>query len=318
MGGTIWIESQFGNGSTFHVTFQVALASAAPRPYQFANQPHLQGKRVLLVASNPTEQHLLSVMVSHWGMICHLVATPTEAQALLANQHDFDVIVFDVDPGQRCEEIPTSIVPDPASPLLVPLMLWVCARQRNLINSQYLNQDQSAEMPIAALLIKPIRPSLLHTALTKLFQPDLNPSLPSWPDPLLLPPTPTRSLRILLAEDNTMNQKVALRLLERLGYRADVAVNGTEVLTALHQRHYDIIFMDVQMPEMDGIEATRHIRNEWPDAQQPYIVALTAHTMEGDRAWCLEVGMNDYLSKPVRIEELKHILQRMHALPGNA
>lgn len=111
-------------------------------------------------------------------------------------------------------------------------------------------------------------------------------------------------LRILLAEDNIINQKVALRLLERMGYRADVAATGFEVLEALYRQHYDVVLMDVEMPDMDGVEATRRIREQWPASQQPYIIAMTAHAMESDRQWCLDVGMDEYLGKPVRVEAL--------------
>jgi CheY-like chemotaxis protein/HPt (histidine-containing phosphotransfer) domain-containing protein len=116
-------------------------------------------------------------------------------------------------------------------------------------------------------------------------------------------------LRILLAEDNAINQKVALRLLEKLGYRADVAANGFDVLYALKRQTYDVILMDVQMPEMDGIEATRRIVQQWLPEQRPRIIALTAHALEGNREWLLEEGMDDYLSKPVRIEDLVQALR---------
>jgi CheY-like chemotaxis protein len=107
-----------------------------------------------------------------------------------------------------------------------------------------------------------------------------------------------------LAEDNVINQKVALHLLDRMGYRANVAANGLEVLDALRRSEYDVILMDVQMPEMDGIETTRRIREYWSEQQQPYILAMTAHAMEGDRQWCLASGMDDYVGKPVQIADL--------------
>jgi CheY-like chemotaxis protein len=111
-------------------------------------------------------------------------------------------------------------------------------------------------------------------------------------------------LRILLAEDNVVNQKVALRFLAKMGYRADVAANGQEVLEAFSHRFYDVILMDVQMPEMDGLEATRRLRTFWPSEWQPYIIAMTAHAMDGDRERCLAAGMDNYISKPVQIEEI--------------
>jgi CheY-like chemotaxis protein len=117
-------------------------------------------------------------------------------------------------------------------------------------------------------------------------------------------------LHILLAEDNVVNQKVALRMLEKMGYRADVATNGLDVLDVLEWRLYDVVLMDVQMPEMDGLEATHRIRTAWPAERQPYIVAMTAHAMQGDRERCLESGMDDYISKPVQVTELAGALLR--------
>ena len=116
-------------------------------------------------------------------------------------------------------------------------------------------------------------------------------------------------LRILLAEDNIVNQKVALQLLKRLGYRADVAGNGLEVLAALHRQSYDVVLMDVQMPELDGLSTTRRICQQWPSLR-PWIIAMTANAMQGDREECLEAGMNDYVSKPIRLEQLVQTLSR--------
>jgi CheY-like chemotaxis protein len=115
-------------------------------------------------------------------------------------------------------------------------------------------------------------------------------------------------LRILLAEDNEINQKVALHFLEKIGYHADVVLNGTEVLEALNRRQYDVVLMDVQMPKMDGEQATKEIRIRWPIDQQPRIIAMTANAMEGDREHYLSIGMNDYIVKPVRMKELVRAL----------
>ncbi|NLF02945.1 MAG: response regulator, partial [Anaerolineales bacterium] len=121
-------------------------------------------------------------------------------------------------------------------------------------------------------------------------------------------------LRILLAEDNAVNQKLALRLLSQMGYRADVAANGLEAIQALERQRYDVVLMDVQMPEMDGLEATRRICARWPRSQRPHIIAMTANVMQGDRELCLEAGMDDYVGKPIRVEELVVALYRAKAL----
>jgi CheY-like chemotaxis protein len=117
----------------------------------------------------------------------------------------------------------------------------------------------------------------------------------------------------LIAEDNRINQKVALKLLERIGYRADVAANGLEALHALERQAYDVVLMDVQMPEMDGLEATRAIRERWPAGTAPRIVAMTANAMQGDRELCLKAGMDDYLTKPIRVDQLVEALHNVVA-----
>ena len=157
-------------------------------------------------------------------------------------------------------------------------------------------------------MTKPIKPMQLHRTLTAIFSRQqaeesdraltINKRIQNNP------------LRILLAEDNATSQKVALQMLKRLGYRADVAANGFEVLQALHRQQYDVILMDVRMPELNGLEATRQIRKLWPDSQQPKIIAVTAYALEGDREKCLEAGMDDYISKPVKMEELESVLRR--------
>jgi CheY-like chemotaxis protein len=123
-------------------------------------------------------------------------------------------------------------------------------------------------------------------------------------------------LRILLAEDNVVNQKLALRLLDRMGYRADLAANGVEVIDALERQDYDVILMDIQMPEMDGLEASRQIMTRWPEENRPAIIAMTASAMESDRKAALAAGMDDYITKPIRVEELIAALERAGSVKG--
>jgi len=166
----------------------------------------------------------------------------------------------------------------------------------------------------AAFMTKPIKPSQLFEALLSVFaeQPTKVRRRKATQESVFDAQMGQRlPLRILLAEDHATNQKLALMLLQRLGYRADVAANGLEAVEALERQVYDVVLMDVQMPEMDGLEATRHIRRQWPGKQGPHIVAMTANAMEGDREACLAAGMDDYVSKPIRVEALVGALSKV-------
>jgi CheY-like chemotaxis protein/HPt (histidine-containing phosphotransfer) domain-containing protein len=172
-------------------------------------------------------------------------------------------------------------------------------------------EDRPAGSDFAAWLTKPVKSSSLYNALVGIFgaQPRvIRPVAATGQfDAELAERVP---LRMLLAEDNAINQKVALQLLRKMGYRADVAGNGLEVLEALDRQPYDVVLMDMQMPEMDGLAATRRIREVLTDLERPYIVAMTANTMQGDREACLEAGMDDYVGKPIRVGELQAALER--------
>jgi CheY-like chemotaxis protein len=161
----------------------------------------------------------------------------------------------------------------------------------------------------AAGLTKPAKPAQLFDTFARLFQAGSSGgSAPPQPAPTKVP---TRSERLLIAEDNAVNQKVALRMLSKLGYRADIAANGLEVLDAVRRQPYDVILMDVQMPEMDGLEASRQLRAMFPArSARPWIIALTANAMQGDRELCVAAGMDSYMSKPFKTEDLAAAVER--------
>ena len=164
---------------------------------------------------------------------------------------------------------------------------------------------------IDAVVTKPIKASPLHGALATVLGGSDDGDEHGRSRGVRRRPSPSdHPLRILLAEDNVVNQKLAIRLLEKLGYRANIAGNGVEALEALERQPYDLLLSDVQMPEMDGLEATRRIMERWPEGERPWIVAMTAEAMSGDRERCLEAGMNDYLTKPIRVEELVAAIKR--------
>lgn len=301
MGGEIWVESEPGQGSTFHFTAVMQPAPAQPRRYR-VQDPSLRGKRVLIVDDNPTNRRILTLQTQAWGMIPTPAASGQEALSLLRQELAFDLAILDMQmPEMDGMTLAQEIRKLPGWQTL-PLIMLTSLGSRG-------QAQWSGEF--AAYLVKPIKPSQLYDTLLAVLARATPSSRAPTAAPTFLPPD--RPLRILLAEDNLINQKVTLRLLERLRYRADVAANGFEVLEALQRQSYDVILMDVQMPEMDGIEAARLIRQRFPPGQQPYIIALTANALQGDREQCLEAGMDDYLAKPIRLEDLAQALQRVPA-----
>jgi CheY-like chemotaxis protein len=172
----------------------------------------------------------------------------------------------------------------------------------------------------AAYLGKPVRQSQLHDTLVSLLAHDAGPKAePSVAPAARIDPgmAARHPLRILLAEDNVVNQKLALRILQQMGYRADLASNGIEAVESVQRQDYDVVLMDVQMPEMDGLDAARQICERWRPGERPRIVAMTANAMQGDRDMCLAAGMDDYLTKPIRVERLVEALLRVPMRTGS-
>jgi CheY-like chemotaxis protein len=165
-----------------------------------------------------------------------------------------------------------------------------------------------------AYLAKPLRQSQLFDTLVTLLAQDAAPKLAAAARPRIDAGMAERHpLRILVAEDNVVNQKLALRLLQQMGYRADVASNGIEAIESIERQPYDVVLMDVQMPEMDGLTAAREINRRWPDGARPRIVAMTANAMQGDREECLGAGMDDYVTKPIRVDQLVEALNQVQS-----
>ncbi len=329
MGGTIAVESEPGSGTTFHITFA---AEEAPAPHArptvddwlMAPDERLAGRRILVVSPYETNRHILSHYTSWWGMEPFPAASSSETLALMQENGAFDGAILDVPLTESEADRLARELRMASHPRVLPVVNWTSLALRN-------REVRRGGAPLPAAqetlyLTRPIRPGVLHRALVQVFQE--RPVLPVEGEvrsvgdgisdlwlPVDQPMGQTHPLHLLLAEDNVINQKVELRLLERLGYRADVAANGMEVLEALRRKPYDVVLMDIQMPDMDGIEATRRIRAQWPEDQQPCIIALTAHTMEEDRQWFLGVGMDDYIGKPVQMEELT---EKLRNVPGRA
>jgi CheY-like chemotaxis protein len=307
MGGSISVESEVDRGTTFHFTIIASATPAQPRVFLRDEHPNLEGRRVLIVDDNETNLRILSLQVQSWGMHPRATTSCEDALNWIRWGEPFDIAILDmqmpeIDGVTLAEEIRAH-----RAPSVLPLMMLTSVGGMRGINTE--------RAQFVASLSKPVKPSHLHNLLLNIFagqDVSLKEQVLSTRGSELH--RPTHPLHILVAEDHAVNQRVALRLLKRLGYRADVAANGVEVLDALKRQSYDLILMDVQMPEMDGEETTRTIRASLPDEQQPRIVAVTAHALKGSREQYLAAGMDDYLSKPVRLEELATVLKTCQSL----
>jgi PAS domain S-box-containing protein len=304
MGGTISVESEQGSGSTFRITLPVT-AAEVPSPIPLEDGlPQLAGKRILVVDDNATNREIVSRHARSWGMEPVAVELPSEALALIEAGEPFDVAVLDMMMPEMDGLVLAEEIRSRRSEEELPLLL--------LTSLGRLPQVQSSSV-FSAQLAKPLKASQLYNMLLHLLM-----AGGSEEETAEVATggkqESASSLRILLAEDNPMNQKVALRLLERLGYTADVAANGLEALAALERRPYDVVLMDVQMPELDGLDASRRICEQWPPERRPHIVAMTANALAEDREACFAAGMNDYVAKPIRADELAAALKRARPL----
>jgi PAS domain S-box-containing protein len=299
MGGSIWVESSVGVGSTFYFTLVAESASNTESFDLEVIQPNLSGKRLLVVDDNATNRQVISLQASNWGMIVHSVESGLQALELINSGEEFDIAVLDMQMPNMDGLILARIIHSLPKCQELPLVMLSSVERLT-------NKEQGGKSDFAATLNKPIKRSHLYNVFIRILYGQRISLLPTQSQPLVFDAQFSQQLplRILLVEDISLNQKVALQILERLGYRADVASNGLEALSALRLQSYDLVFMDVQMPEMDGLEATRRICREWPHHKRPWIIAMTAHAMQGDKEECLSAGMNDYISKPIRIKAL--------------
>ena len=304
MGGRIWADSTPGVGTQFCFTVSTAPARAVAQPGRLG-LTELRGRRVLLVDDNPTNLRIQGLQATRWGMHHQAAASAAQALELLAGGERFDVVITDMHmPGMDGLEFARRLR------ALYPALPVVLLSSVNL-------RDPAEAGLFAAMLMKPARALMLFEALVRVMPPDgratAAPTAPrvSQFDPGMAARLP---LRILLAEDNEVNQKVALHILKGFGYQADVAANGIEVLEALQRRAYDLILMDVQMPEMDGLQATRAIVRNWPEGARPRIVAMSANAMREDTDEAIAAGMDDYIVKPVSVPALRAVLEACGAL----
>lgn len=318
MHGTMWVESDGipGQGSTFHFTIPAQETQAPTRRLAQSSVAQLFGKRILIVDDYHTNLKILKLQTEAWGMMPFTASSAVEALALLEKNIDFDIAILDSHmPGMNGSTLAKMIRDREAgrgsNVRRMPLILHASILDTELDEADLFD----------ALLTKPVKPSGLFDALMTVFDGGGNYAVAQTSDEPSTAHNTTRladqyPLNILLVEDVLVNQKFALLALERIGYRADVAANGQEALEAVHRQPYDVILMDINMPVMDGYDASRKIHELWGnggrpfDIPRPWIIAMTANALQGDREAALEAGADDYISKPVYLNELHAVLTR--------
>lgn len=311
MGGKIWFESDVGKGTAFHFTLSAPIVPKQHPIGQQATESLLKGKRVIIVDDNATNRRLLALQAERWGMVASATASGGDAIELMDAAEKlsapFDLALLDMNmPMQNGVELAKAIrkrYPNSTIPMIL------------LSSASKSEQDgvRAAESLFAGIMLKPVRKNQLLNLIVSALSPKktAEPEKGQNEKSVESPASPSnRALSILLAEDHLVNQKLMTAMLGKLGYTPDVVSNGVEVLEKLKSKRYDVILMDIQMPEMDGVEATERIIAEYAPELRPKIIAVTAHALKGDREKYLALGMDDYLSKPVTIDAVRGMLEK--------
>ena len=308
MGGQLWAESAPGQGSTFHFTVNVGAVPDSPPPPHTGRLARLADLKILILDDNATSRNVLFEQCRRWGMQPKAVENPAQAMELLRNKMEFDLALIDLHlPGMDGQAVAAEIQKLPSAALLPMVLLTPLGGKKR--------GAEEVRVVFAHAVHKPIKPAQLSSALERAL---VSPHTQS------RAPEPTKAdklaeqlpLRMLVVDDNAINLKVAVRILQQMGYQPEVASNGREALDRLDQQPFDFMFMDVMMPEMDGLEATRLLRKrQMIGGYKNYqtrilVVAMTAHAMQGDREKCIAAGMDDYLAKPVRPKDIRDMIAR--------
>jgi signal transduction histidine kinase/HPt (histidine-containing phosphotransfer) domain-containing protein len=309
MGGRMWAESVPGEGSTFHFTINVGTVPESLPPPHAGRSARLADLKILILDDNATSRNALFEQCRRWGMQPKAVENSAQAMELLRNQTEFDLALIDLHlPGMDGLAVASEIQKLPSAAMLPMVLLTPLGKKKR--------GSEEVRVIFAHAVHKPVKPAQLSSALERALLSPRSPAqtaAPAKSDKSLAEQLP---LRFLIVDDNAINQKVAVRILQQMGYQPDVAGNGREALEMLDRQPFDFIFMDVMMPEMDGLEATRLLRKRqmiggYNNYQSRIIiVAMTAHAMQGDREKCIAAGMDDYLAKPVRPKDVRDMVER--------
>ena len=309
MNGSMWVESEKGKGATFYFNIVAESISSDPKFYLYESLPIFSGKKIFVALENKTCSDVICKQLADWGMETVAFNNSYEVFELIENDTSYDGIILDYksdDPGSNDFVNHLKIA---TKKIRVPIIITLpIGSTRDLL--------PDIDDEFISIYPKPIRRQHLHNTLSAQFKmlEGSSKEKEAVTESIEIADKDKESLKILLVEDNAVNQKVASRLIEKLGYRTDLASNGIEATDAVQSIDYDIILMDLLMPEMDGLEATKQIKELSINKGRPKIIAMTANSMLGDRELCMDAGMDDYINKPIRIDELEAALQKWLAI----
>ncbi|MBK7030996.1 MAG: response regulator [Bacteroidales bacterium] len=302
MEGKIWVTSEPGVGSDFRFTIKTYFTTPPPDENNHVEQlMKMSGKKLLIVDDNSTNRKILQQQLKNWNIDSIAVESGPKALALLNKGDKFDACLLDMQMPEMDGEMLAKEISKKYSKSQMPLIMLtsIGINQKNpelqQLFSYYLNKPVK-HSHLAEILVSVLNPGSNHISAHKDLEQDLKNISIQYP------------FRILIAEDNFINQKLIRNLFDVLGFKTDLVANGHEAIDALKRKHYDLIFMDVQMPEMDGYEATQKIKERW-NHDGPVIIAMTANAMQGDKEKCIVSGMDDYISKPLRLEDLERVIR---------